>query len=339
MTSLRRQQERREATVPHPPSTRSGRTRRPDRLKESFGSTHTETNRVLASVRDRERRRRPSPRHSCRSSQAKTPLLPGLLREPECAGRSATHAPARSGSSPSRMARTTRASSSASGSPPCRSATGSAGRRSSSCSAGLALDVGVQHRWLLRRRHPRRCRRQHRRDGSSPGASGSRRAAAACLLDLWCGGLIAFVALLVVDGGSNFALLLFLAVPFIAVVQIGWRRGFWLAVARGDLRGRGRADSALGRRDGDAARAGRSRRSPWRSCSRARSAARRRRTNAPRRAPSSSGRWRRRRITGSRTTCRRRPICCCSAVRTARTGRRSTRRPHASARSRPCTAC
>lgn len=53
------------------------------------------------------------------------------------------------------------------------------------------------------------------------------------LLDLWCGGLIAFVALLVVDAGSNFALLLFLAVPFIAVVQIGWRRGFWLAVVTG----------------------------------------------------------------------------------------------------------
>jgi two-component sensor histidine kinase len=51
------------------------------------------------------------------------------------------------------------------------------------------------------------------------------------LLDLWCGGLIAFVALLVVDAGSSFALLLFLAVPFIAVVQIGWRRGFWLAVS------------------------------------------------------------------------------------------------------------
>ena len=51
------------------------------------------------------------------------------------------------------------------------------------------------------------------------------------LLDLWCGALIAFVALLVVNAGSNFALLLFLAVPFIAVVQIGWRRGFWLAVS------------------------------------------------------------------------------------------------------------
>src|SRR4029077_3957217 len=48
------------------------------------------------------------------------------------------------------------------------------------------------------------------------------------LLDLWCGGLIAFVALLVVEDGSNFALLLFLAGPFIAVVQIGRRRGFCL---------------------------------------------------------------------------------------------------------------
>ena len=51
------------------------------------------------------------------------------------------------------------------------------------------------------------------------------------LLDLWCAGLIAFVALLVVDGGSNFTLLLFLTAPFIAVVQVGWRRGFWLAGA------------------------------------------------------------------------------------------------------------
>ena len=53
------------------------------------------------------------------------------------------------------------------------------------------------------------------------------------LLDLWCGGLIAFVALLVVNGGASFALLLFLAVPFIAVVQIGRRRGLWLAVSTG----------------------------------------------------------------------------------------------------------
>jgi two-component sensor histidine kinase len=51
------------------------------------------------------------------------------------------------------------------------------------------------------------------------------------LLDLWCGGLIVFVALLVIDASSSFALLLFLAAPFIAVVQIGRRRVFWLAVA------------------------------------------------------------------------------------------------------------
>ena len=53
------------------------------------------------------------------------------------------------------------------------------------------------------------------------------------LLDLWSGGLIAFIALLVVAAGSSFAPLLFLAVPFIAVVQIGWRRGFWLVVSAG----------------------------------------------------------------------------------------------------------
>ena len=53
------------------------------------------------------------------------------------------------------------------------------------------------------------------------------------LLDLWCGGLIAFVALLVTGAGSNFTLLLFLVVPFIAVVQAGWRRGVWLAVSAG----------------------------------------------------------------------------------------------------------
>jgi two-component sensor histidine kinase len=95
--------------------------------------------------------------------------------------------------------------------------------------AGLALDVGARHRWLLVTL-------------TLAAAAGntvamvipwrewlaSRRGRV--LLDLWCGGLIAFVALLVVDAGSNFALLLFLAVPFIAVVQIGWRRGFWLAV-------------------------------------------------------------------------------------------------------------
>jgi len=50
------------------------------------------------------------------------------------------------------------------------------------------------------------------------------------LLDLWSGALIAYVALLVVAGGLNFALLLFLTIPFIAAVQVGIRRVIWLAV-------------------------------------------------------------------------------------------------------------
>ena len=94
---------------------------------------------------------------------------------------------------------------------------------------GLALGVGSAHRWLLV-------------SGTLAAAAGNTFAMVVpwrawldtrrgrVLLDLWCGGLIAFVALLVTTGGSNFSLLLFLAVPFIAVVQIGWRRGFWLLV-------------------------------------------------------------------------------------------------------------
>jgi two-component sensor histidine kinase len=98
--------------------------------------------------------------------------------------------------------------------------------------AGLGLDGSARHRWLLL--------------GLTLGAATANAAATVVpwrdwlatrrgriLLDLWCGGLIAFVALLVVDGGPNFALLLFLAIPFIAVVQIGWRRGFWLGVSGG----------------------------------------------------------------------------------------------------------
>src|SRR5580765_2299113 len=95
---------------------------------------------------------------------------------------------------------------------------------------GLALDVGMPHRRLL--------------VGATLAAAAGNTIAmlipwrdwlasrrGRLLLDLWCGGLIAFVALLVVNGGSNFSLLLFLTAPFIAVVQNGWRRGFWLAVA------------------------------------------------------------------------------------------------------------
>jgi two-component sensor histidine kinase len=51
------------------------------------------------------------------------------------------------------------------------------------------------------------------------------------LLDLWSASLIGFVALLVATGGVNFSFLLFLTVPYIAVVQIGTRRRLWLAVA------------------------------------------------------------------------------------------------------------
>jgi len=97
---------------------------------------------------------------------------------------------------------------------------------------GLALDVSAPHRALL--------------VGATLAAAAGNTVAmlipwrewlaarrGRALLDLWCGGLLGFVALLVVTAGSSFALLLFLAVPFIAVVQIGWRRGFWLAVTAG----------------------------------------------------------------------------------------------------------
>lgn len=98
--------------------------------------------------------------------------------------------------------------------------------------AGLALDLGARHRWLL--------------VGLTLGASAGNAAAmlvpwrewlstrrGRLLLDAWSGGLIAFVALLVASAGSSYALLLFLTVPFIAVVQAGWRRGFWLAITAG----------------------------------------------------------------------------------------------------------
>jgi two-component sensor histidine kinase len=95
---------------------------------------------------------------------------------------------------------------------------------------GLSVDLGSRHRWLL--------------VGATLAAAAGNTIAmlipwrewlavprGRLLLDVWCGGLIAFVALLVASGGSNFTLLLSLVVPFIAVVQAGWRRGFWLAVS------------------------------------------------------------------------------------------------------------
>jgi two-component sensor histidine kinase len=98
--------------------------------------------------------------------------------------------------------------------------------------AGLALDAGSKHRWLLLAL-------------TLTAASGNAAAMfvpwrewlqirrGQLLLDLWSGGLIGFVAVLVFTGGPNFALLLFLAIPFIAVVHVGRRRGFWLAVSAG----------------------------------------------------------------------------------------------------------
>src|SRR5579862_6723857 len=50
------------------------------------------------------------------------------------------------------------------------------------------------------------------------------------LLDLWSASLIGFVALLVATGGVNFSLLLFLTIPYIAVVQTGALKAVWLAV-------------------------------------------------------------------------------------------------------------
>jgi two-component sensor histidine kinase len=93
---------------------------------------------------------------------------------------------------------------------------------------GLALDVGSKHRWLVLAL-------------TLTAAAGNTAAMfvpwrewlearrGRLLVDLWSGGLIGFVAILVFAGGASFALLLFLTVPFIAVVQSGWRRGFWLA--------------------------------------------------------------------------------------------------------------
>jgi two-component sensor histidine kinase len=98
--------------------------------------------------------------------------------------------------------------------------------------AGLTFDAGSKHRWLLLAL-------------TLTAASGNAAAMfvpwrewlqirrGQLLLDLWSGGLIGFVAVLVFTGGPNFSLLLFIAIPFIAVIQVGRRRGFWLAVSAG----------------------------------------------------------------------------------------------------------
>jgi two-component sensor histidine kinase len=96
--------------------------------------------------------------------------------------------------------------------------------------AALASDAGARHRSIL--------------IGMTLAACGANAAAmfvpwqewlqmrrGRALLDLLCGGLIGFVAVLVAGGGPNFALLLFLTAPFIAVVQTGRRRALWLAAS------------------------------------------------------------------------------------------------------------
>lgn len=98
--------------------------------------------------------------------------------------------------------------------------------------AALAIDAGARHRWLLL--------------GATLFAAAGNSAAMAVpwrrwlavrrgrvLLDVWCGGLIAFVGLLVASAGSTFTQLLFFVVPFIAVVQDGRRRAFWLTASAG----------------------------------------------------------------------------------------------------------
>jgi len=98
--------------------------------------------------------------------------------------------------------------------------------------AGLALDIGARHRWLLFALTLFAAAA----NGAGtfvPWQSWLAARRGRLLLDLWCGGLIGFVAVLVVAGGPTFTLLVFLTIPFIAVVQIGWRRGFWLAASVG----------------------------------------------------------------------------------------------------------
>jgi len=98
--------------------------------------------------------------------------------------------------------------------------------------AGLALDIGARHRWLLFALTLLAAVA----NGAGTFVPWQNWLAARrgrLLLDLWCGGLIGFVAVLVVAGGPTFTLLVFLTIPFIAVVQIGWRRGFWLATSVG----------------------------------------------------------------------------------------------------------
>ncbi|MCW2964074.1 MAG: signal transduction histidine kinase [Actinomycetia bacterium] len=98
--------------------------------------------------------------------------------------------------------------------------------------AGLAFDIGARHRWLLLAL-TLLAAVANAAGAFVPWQNWLAARRGRLLLDLWCGGLIGFVAVLVVAGGPTFTLLVFLTIPFIAVVQIGWRRGFWLAMSVG----------------------------------------------------------------------------------------------------------
>jgi two-component sensor histidine kinase len=93
---------------------------------------------------------------------------------------------------------------------------------------GIAVGADADHRWLLHAL------------AAAPAAGNLAamrvpwrewlaKGRGSALLDVWSGSLIGFVVLLVGVGGSSFSLLLFLAVPFVAVVQVGRRRVLWLA--------------------------------------------------------------------------------------------------------------
>ncbi len=137
--------------------------------------------------------------------------------------------------------------------------------------AGLALDGGARHRWLL--------------VGATLAAAAGNTVAmlipwrewlatrrGRLLLDVWCGGLIAFVALLVTSARLELhaASLSRGAVHRCRADRLASR--LLARRKRRHLRGRCGAGPALGRRDGDAARRWSRPRSRSRSCSRERSA-------------------------------------------------------------------
>jgi two-component sensor histidine kinase len=98
--------------------------------------------------------------------------------------------------------------------------------------AGIALGIGAGHRPLLLALTAAAAL-GNAAGGLIPWREWLQLRRGQLLVDVWSGALIVFVASLVIGGGPSFALLLFVAVPFIAVVQSGWRRCFWLGASVG----------------------------------------------------------------------------------------------------------